>query len=272
MPELPEVETTRRGIAPHITHQQVTAVTIRNASLRWPVPSDLPQLLIGQQLQCVNRRGKYLLLSFERGVVLIHLGMSGTLRVVESGSVAAKHDHVDIDFSGGHCLRLNDPRRFGSVLWTDQPLTEHSLLRKLGPEPLTEAFNTQHLFQRSRKRTQAIKMFLMDSHNVVGVGNIYANEALFVAGVNPNKAAGKVSRAAYEKLTVAIKQILAKAIEQGGTTLKDFVGGDGKPGYFKQELRVYGRGGKPCVQCQKPLREIKLGQRATVYCSRCQKC
>jgi formamidopyrimidine-DNA glycosylase len=271
MPELPEVETTCRGIKPHIKNHSVTGVVVRNGSLRWPVPVDLNSYLADQKLLEVSRRGKYLLLHFATGVVLVHLGMSGTLRVVSTGEAIGKHDHVDIGFTNGNTLRFNDPRRFGCVLWTDQPIESHRLIQKMGPEPLTDDFNVDSLFLRSRKRTQAIKMFLMDSHVVVGVGNIYANEALFAAKINPTKAAGKVSRKAYERLTVEVKRILLKAIEQGGTTLKDFVGGDGKPGYFKQELLVYGRGGELCVECQKSLIEVKLGQRATVYCNRCQK-
>lgn len=271
MPELPEVETSRRGIAPHIEGRKVERVTVRDARLRWPVPSNLPALIEGQELLEVARRGKYLLLRFASGSVLMHLGMSGNVRIVSSKVKLLKHDHVDIAFAGGKILRLNDPRRFGAVLWTSEPVEVHPLISHLGPEPLSEDFTAELLYQRSRKRTQAVKTFIMDSRIVVGVGNIYANEALFKAGIRPTKPAGKVSRAAYAVLFDEIRQVLSKAIKQGGTTLRDFVGGDGKPGYFKQELTVYGRGGEPCVVCEKPLKEVRLGQRSTVYCTDCQK-
>jgi len=270
MPELPEVETSRRGIAPHIEGREVERVTVRDGRLRWPVPSNLAQLLEGETLLTVARRGKYLLLQFPQGHVLVHLGMSGNVRIVSSQEVAVKHDHVDILFAGDKILRLNDPRRFGAVLWAPGEVAEHELIRHLGPEPLSEDFTLERLYQRSRKRKQAVKAFLMDSRVVVGVGNIYANEALFKAGIRPSKAAGLVSKVSYERLFDEVREVLMRAIEQGGTTLKDFVGGDGKPGYFKQELLVYGRAGKPCAVCRKPLKEIRLGQRSTVYCTSCQ--
>ncbi|WP_439135418.1 bifunctional DNA-formamidopyrimidine glycosylase/DNA-(apurinic or apyrimidinic site) lyase [Pseudomaricurvus sp.] len=271
MPELPEVETTCRGIAPHIVNRAVKAVVVRQPQLRWPVPVDLAEQVVGRKLLGVSRRGKYLLLRFPTGHLLVHLGMSGNLRIVERREDPGYHDHVDIDFGEKCVLRLNDPRRFGAVLWTSEPLLEHQLLGHLGPEPLEELFDTDYLYQRSRKRKQAIKAFIMDSKVVVGVGNIYANEALFAAGIRPTRAAGTVSRAAMERLVSEIKLVLARAIEQGGTTLKDFVGGDGKPGYFQQQLLVYGRQGQPCQQCKKPLKEIRLGQRSTVYCTSCQR-
>ncbi|TQV82536.1 bifunctional DNA-formamidopyrimidine glycosylase/DNA-(apurinic or apyrimidinic site) lyase [Exilibacterium tricleocarpae] len=271
MPELPEVETTRRGIEPHVAGHTVTAVELRRARLRWPIPADLPVLLKRRKLLSVNRRGKYLLLRFTHGHALLHLGMSGSLRVVAADQPPRKHDHVDIRFGNGAVLRFTDPRRFGALLWTAEPPAEHSLLRHLGPEPLTEAFNADYLFARSRKRKQAVKTLIMDSAVVVGVGNIYANEALYLAGIRPSRAAGGISRAACEALTANIKEVLAKAIAQGGTTLRDFVGGDGKPGYFKQQLWVYGRGGQPCGRCGKPLKEVRLGQRSTVYCTACQR-
>lgn len=271
MPELPEVETTRRGIEPHIIEQRLERVTVRNGSLRWPVPKDLQSLLQGQEILEVGRRGKYLLLRFKAGTLLMHLGMSGSLRVVKATEAVGKHDHVDLTFVNGATLRLNDPRRFGAVLWAGNDPQDHELLSHLGPEPLSDEFDGEYMFQRSRKRSQAIKQFLMDSRVVVGVGNIYANEALFKAGIRPTKAAGKVTRKAYLRLADEVKLVLEKAIAQGGTTLKDFVGGDGKPGYFKQELLVYGRGGEPCAQCDAVLKEIRLGQRSTVYCPQCQK-
>lgn len=270
MPELPEVETSRRGIAPHIEGREVKRVIVRDRRLRWPVPSDLANCLEGERLVAVGRRGKYLLLQFPKGHVLMHLGMSGNVRIVGSSEVVMKHDHVDIVFSGDKILRLNDPRRFGAVLWTSAEVAEHDLISHLGPEPLSEDFTFDLLYRRSRKRKQAVKTLIMDSRVVVGVGNIYANEALFKAGIRPSKAAGIISRAAYQRLFDEIRDVLARAIEQGGTTLKDFVGGDGKPGYFKQELLVYGRGGKPCTVCKKPLKEVRLGQRSTVYCTSCQ--
>lgn len=274
MPELPEVETTRRGITPHIEGRVLRQVDVRDGRLRWPVPEGLDELLEGRKLQAVERRGKYLLMRFSTGHLLLHLGMSGSLRIVDGHTPDAeqigKHDHVDLVFSGGVILRYTDPRRFGSLLWTDKPVAEHDLIQHLGPEPLEEDFTSNYLYQRSRKKKQAIKTFIMDSQVVVGVGNIYANEALFRSGIRPTRAAGSVSRAKYERLVADIKTVLAQAIAQGGTTLKDFVGGDGKPGYFKQELLAYGRGGEPCVECGKPMKEIKLGQRATVYCTRCQ--
>ncbi|GAA5315939.1 MAG: bifunctional DNA-formamidopyrimidine glycosylase/DNA-(apurinic or apyrimidinic site) lyase [Candidatus Pelagadaptatus aseana] len=271
MPELPEVETTRRGIEPYVDGQTIDRAVVRHSGLRWPVPDDLDYCIAGSTVNKLYRRGKYLLFELEQGTVLIHLGMSGSLRVVSGSEPVGKHDHVDLVFTNGAIVRLNDPRRFGAVLWSSGPVAEHKLIAHLGPEPLTDDFNGDYLFQCSRKRTQAIKQFLMDSKVVVGVGNIYANEALFAAGIRPTKAAGKVTRKQYQALAVEVKQVLARAIEQGGTTLKDFVGGDGKPGYFKQELLVYGRGGQPCCRCGRALKEVKLGQRTTVFCSQCQK-
>lgn len=270
MPELPEVETTRRGISPHIEGRTITQVIIRFPELRWPIPKDLPRLLEGKIINSVQRRAKYLLLNVEGGAAIIHLGMSGNLRVIKADHPVAKHDHVDIRLDDGMALRLTDPRRFGALLWQGDD-EQHSLLTKLGPEPLSDNFDGELLFRLSRKRQVAVKNFIMDNHIVVGVGNIYANEALFNAGIRPGKAAGKVSKASYELLAECIKAVLAKAIESGGTTLRDFLGGDGKPGYFKQELKVYGRGGEPCLVCGTTLKEIRLGQRASVYCSKCQK-
>ncbi len=270
MPELPEVETTRRGIEPHLVNRTVQQVIVRQPQLRWPVPEGLGERIGGKKLHQVARRGKYLMLRFDGGHVLIHLGMSGNLRIVERREDPGYHDHVDIDFGEQRVLRLNDPRRFGAVLWADDPSEQHELLAHLGPEPLQPEFSSDYLYQRSRKRKQAIKTFIMDSKVVVGVGNIYANEALYAAGIRPSRAAGSVSRQKMETLVAEIKQVLARAIEQGGTTLKDFVGGDGKPGYFQQQLQVYGRQGQPCPRCHKPLKETRLGQRSTVYCTACQ--
>lgn len=270
MPELPEVETTKRGIEPHVLNQQVERVVVRNGRLRWPVPEDLDVRLSGQSFRSIERRSKYLLLNAEVGTLICHLGMSGSLRVVEQGTEVEKHDHVDIELGNGFALRYTDPRRFGLMLWSAEPY-QHKLLAKLGPEPLSDAFNVEDLYAKAKGRKAAIKPFIMDNAVVVGVGNIYASEALFAAGIDPRRAAGTVSRARYLKLAEEIRRILACAIERGGTTLRDFVGGDGKPGYFQQELFVYGRGGEFCKNCGSTLRETRLGQRASVHCIRCQR-
>ncbi len=270
MPELPEVETTLRGITPHVLGRQVTQVVIRQPSLRWPIPAELNTLLIRRKLLAVSRRGKYLLLQFAHGYVLIHLGMSGSLRIVKATDLPRLHDHFDLVF-GNVILRYCDPRRFGCLLWHEgDPLT-HSLLTHLGPEPLNDAFTADYLFQRTRKRTQAIKQFIMDSRIVVGVGNIYANESLFMSRIKPTRKAGSMTRKNCEDLVRDIKFVLQRSIDQGGTTLRDFVGGDGKPGYFKQELLVYGRGGETCMVCDKLLKEVRMNDRTTVYCTDCQK-
>lgn len=270
MPELPEVETTLRGIKPHIVKKIVTKIIIRRPNLRWPIPAELPQLLENQQLLNISRRGKYLLFGFSHGHALIHLGMSGNLRIVDAKSPPNTHDHFDWVFSN-IALRYHDPRRFGCLLWIEDNPEAHSLLNKLGPEPLTDAFTADYLYERSRKRTQAVKQFIMDSHIVVGVGNIYANEALFMARIKPIRKAGSLTRTNCEDLVRLIKFVLKRSIDQGGTTLRDFVGGDGKPGYFQQQLLVYGRGGQPCGQCGKTLKEVRMGDRTTVYCVDCQK-
>lgn len=270
MPELPEVETTRRGIAPHVEGQRVERVVVRDRRLRWPVPDDLDTRLSGQRILSVDRRAKYLLINAEAGTLIAHLGMSGNLRLVPVGQAPLKHEHVDIELESGLALRYTDPRRFGAMLWSSDPHA-HELLTHLGPEPLTDAFDGDRLFTLSRGRSAAVKPFIMDNQVVVGVGNIYATEALFAAGIDPRRAAGGISRGRYLKLAVEIKRILAYAIERGGTTLRDFIGGDGQPGYFQQELFVYGRGGEYCKVCGKILRETRLGQRASVYCPGCQK-
>lgn len=271
MPELPEVEVSRLGIAPHVEGQTIQAVTVRDARLRWPVP-DSVQRLVGAVIKQVHRRAKYLLIETNQGFLIVHLGMSGKLRVVPKATTIVKHDHVEVELASGFCLRLNDPRRFGAVLYTgEHPELNHPLLVNLGPEPLTEAFDAAYLHQQARGRQQAIKPFLMDNHVVVGVGNIYANESLFKAGIHPKRAAGRVSLARYQKLVPLIKATLAEAIRQGGTTLQDFTQADGQPGYFRQQLEVYGRGGKLCMQCKTRLKEIRLGQRSTVYCPSCQR-
>ena len=270
MPELPEVETTRRGIAPHSEGKQVAELVIRDPRLRWPVPDDLPQRLAGQTLREADRRAKYLLLRFDHGTVIVHLGMSGSLRVINDDSEPQKHDHIDLTFTDGTRLRFNDPRRFGCWLWAEQP-QQHPLLVGMGPEPLGPGFNGPYLFRKSRNRKTPIKSFLMDNRNVVGVGNIYANEALFKTGIHPKRAAGNISAERLQRLCGAVKETLSAAILMGGTTLRDFVNSEGKPGYFAQSLLVYGRGGQPCAECGQPLREIRMNQRSTVYCARCQR-
>lgn len=265
MPELPEVEVTKRGIAPHIEGQTVTKVIVRNAKLRWPVPESL-QELVGLKIEKVTRRAKYLQLHTKKGVVTIHLGMSGSLRVLPTAIAPEKHDHIDVWLSNGEMLRYNDPRRFGAWLWPDT-----DVLAALGPEPLSEAFTADYLFEKAQKRKMPVKTFLMTNVVVVGVGNIYANESLFMAGISPLRLANTLGLDDCERLTHAIKTVLAKAIEQGGTTLKDFKNAEGKPGYFAQELQVYGRAEAPCVQCGHALIGIKIAQRATVYCPNCQR-
>lgn len=271
MPELPEVETVCRGVSPHLLGRVITATTVRQAQLRWPVPADLDQRVRGQRVLSVSRRAKYLLVGLERGCLMIHLGMSGRLYFVAANSPVDKHDHLDFALDSGQWLRYSDPRRFGAVLWLEGEVAEHKLLSHLGPEPLSEDFNGDYLAARAKGRSAAIKTVLMDGRIVVGVGNIYANEALFMAGIRPDRAAGKISLARYRRLVDCVKRVLQRAIDQGGTTLKDFVGGDGKPGYFKQELLVYGRSGLPCPQCGATLKEIRQAQRSTVYCPHCQR-
>lgn len=269
MPELPEVETTLRGITPHLLLRRITAVTVRNPRLRYPVAADLAQRLVGQSIQGLSRRGKYLLLELGHGALLLHLGMSGNLRVVPRDTPVKTHDHIDILFDE-HCLRLHDPRRFGILLWVEDWPT-HPLLRHLGPEPFAKDFNGDYLYHLSRTRQQAVKSFIMDGRVVVGVGNIYANEALFAAGIHPARPAGRVGRARYLRLAHAIQQVLAQAIEAGGTTLRDYADVNGKPGYFVLSLQVYGRENLPCPRCQHPLRQQRIGQRSSVFCVRCQR-
>jgi formamidopyrimidine-DNA glycosylase len=270
VPELPEVETTRRGIAPHVEGRRIVAATLRRPDLRWPIPAAIRDELPGQRIDAVRRRAKYLLLDAQSGSAILHLGMSGSLRVLPATTPALAHDHVDLALDSGRVLRLTDPRRFGALLWQAHGET-HELLEGLGPEPLSDAFDGAYLFARSRGRSAPIKHFLMDQRIVVGVGNIYAAEALFRAGIHPARAAGKVSGARYDALALAVKEILAYAIRRGGTTLRDFINPDGEPGYFEQELFVYGREGEPCKVCGTTLRAADWGQRATVYCPRCQR-
>lgn len=270
MPELPEVETTCRGIEPHIVGKSFRQIVIRQPQLRWPVTPDISRALKGQQITAVGRRAKYLLLRSTHGTAIVHLGMSGSLRVLTNMSPAGPHDHVDFLLSDNLALRYTDPRRFGSILWTgDDPLL-HPLLETLGPEPLGDGFTGDYLWKRSRGRKAAIKNFVMDGKVVVGVGNIYASEALFRAGIHPGRQAGRISRTRYGKVVTNIKSVLNEAIVQGGTTLRDFVDSDGQPGYFSQSLQVYGRNGEPCIQCAATIKSRVIGQRNTFFCTNCQ--
>lgn len=284
MPELPEVETTRLGLLPHVQGQRIVRVTVRERRLRWPIPTNFTDLLEGTTVSNIIRRGKYLLWDCERdsiamnnkpggmdsGFMLSHLGMSGTLRVLSSATPVAKHDHVDIEFANKVLIRFNDPRRFGAMLWIAGRDMVHPLLDVLGPEPLSDAFTAQHLFKASRGRSVSIKEFIMNGHVVVGMGNIYAAESLFRAGIHPQRAAGKTSLLRYEKLVDAIRETLQDALRAGGTTLRDYVKTDGEQGYFQLDAAVYGRNGEACRICGTPIRLMVQGQRSTYFCPRCQ--
>jgi formamidopyrimidine-DNA glycosylase len=271
MPELPEVETTLRGIAPHFSKRRITDVVIRNPKLRWPIPENLPKLLHGQVVRSLQRRAKYLLISFDHGTLILHLGMSGSLRILPLGTPAEKHDHFDLVLDDGQLMRLRDPRRFGAVLWQAGDAAQHPLLAALGPEPLGPDFNGEYLHLATRSRNAAIKLAIMDSHLVVGVGNIYANESLFRAGIRPQRAANKLSLPRCRHLAQNIKEVLLEAIKQGGSTLRDFVHSDGSSGYFQQNYFVYGRTGEPCRVCGTTIKQIRQGQRSTFYCPICQR-
>ncbi len=270
MPELPEVETTRRGIAPWLEGQRIRALVVRQRRLRWPVPRQLETRLAGLTVTAISRRGKYLLMHSGAGTALMHLGMSGSLRVVPVAVPPGKHDHFDIVLESGHCIRFSDPRRFGALLWTAGDPQAHPLLAGLGPEPLEAGFSGDYLWGRARGRHVPIKVFLMNATIVVGVGNIYASEALFRARLDPRRAAGRISRAAMTRLVEAIRAVLGEAVALGGTTLRDFHSGQGEPGYFGRELRVYGRAGAPCLNCGTPVRQVTQGQRSTYFCPACQ--
>jgi formamidopyrimidine-DNA glycosylase len=271
VPELPEVETTRRGLEPHVVGRRIRDVIVRNPNLRWPVPRDLARTLRGEEVRAVRRRGKYLLFDCRQGHLLVHLGMSGKLTIVPSATPARKHDHVDVRFDGEKALRLTDPRRFGAMLWLSSPAENHALLAGLGLEPFDRAFTGKALHEAARSRTVAVKLFLMNGRIVTGVGNIYANEALFRAGVHPLRAAGRISRARWDRIAAAVRTTLERAVEKGGTTLRDFASAEGAPGYFLAECAVYGREGKPCPKCRTPIKGIRQGQRSTFYCPRCQR-
>lgn len=271
MPELPEVETTRRGIAPALEGRNVAKIVVREPRLRWPVPADLAEQMQGQKIRRVKRRAKYLLLETSRGSAMVHLGMSGSMRIVTSADKPETHDHFDIVTTHGDIVRFNDPRRFGSLLWAGADPETHPLLRELGPEPLGDEFDGDCLWNSARGRRVAIKQHIMNSKIVAGVGNIYANEALFRAGIHPKRKAGRIILPRMQQLAEEIRTVLSEAIRQGGTTLRDYRGGDGKPGYFRQKLLVYERAGEPCKTCSAPVAHIVQGQRSTYYCKQCQR-
>lgn len=270
MPELPEVETTKRGISTAVLNKQILDVVIRRANLRYPIPKIIREQLIKSSFSKITRRSKYLIFESENGHMILHLGMSGNLRLIPKSTAPQKHDHVDFIFEDC-CLRYTDPRRFGAILWTEQDPEQHKLLISLGPEPLTTQFHGAHLFKLAQRHSLAVKSFIMDSKIVVGVGNIYASEALFLAKIHPHQAANKITLEQYEALAKAIKNTLKKAIKAGGTTLKDFYQSDGKPGYFRHELQVYDRAGEKCYDCKGLIQKTITGQRATYFCESCQK-
>jgi formamidopyrimidine-DNA glycosylase len=270
MPELPEVETTKAGISPYILNQKIDSIVIRNDSLRWPVPLNLYQILPGQTVNRITRRAKYIIIECSRGTLICHLGMSGHFKIIQKPTPLLKHDHVDILFKNGICLRYHDPRRFGCILWTENPLEEHFLIRKLGIEPLDSNWHPSDLYLKLQRKSIPIKTYLMNQENVVGVGNIYASEALFYAKIHPNIPANKLSINDCRHLILAIQTILNQAILQGGTTLNDYMNSEGKPGYFSQSLKVYHREHQPCLICNTPIHKIIMGQRSTFYCPTCQ--
>jgi formamidopyrimidine-DNA glycosylase len=271
MPELPEVETTRRGLLPLVVNQRIRAAFVRNRALRLPVPRDLPRALAGQTISGIARRGKYLLFAFDAGTLILHLGMSGRLWLVDSAASPGPHDHFDLLLENGNVVRLRDPRRFGLLLWQNGDPLRHRLLAKIGPEPLSADFSGDWLHRATRNRTAAIKLVLMDSHVVAGIGNIYANEALFRAGINPRLPARRIGPVRYASLAEEIRATLEEAIVAGGSTLRDYVGSDGMAGNFQSRFLVYDRAGGPCCRCGAPIRAIRQGQRSTFYCPRCQK-
>jgi formamidopyrimidine-DNA glycosylase len=271
VPELPEVETTRRGLAPYVRGRRIRALRVYERRLRWPVPAGLPRRLAGQRIVSTGRRGKYLLLKLESGALIVHLGMSGNLRVVPAASPRVLHDHFDVVLDSGRALRFNDPRRFGSLLYVHGDPLAHPLLAHLGPEPFSREFDAEYLWRITRGRRVAVKQLLMNSRLVVGVGNIYASEALFRARIRPRRPARSLTRPEVAQLVRAVRAVLKQAIRAGGTTLRDYLRADGSPGYFRQRLYVYERGGSPCRRCGKPVRAIMQGQRSTYYCPGCQK-
>lgn len=270
MPELPEVETTIRGIVPHLEKNIITKIIVRQPKLRWPVPNDINQNAKNKIVENITRRGKYIIFKLENGAIIMHLGMSGRVKILHDFTEPEKHDHLDIVFNNNKILRYTDPRRFGTVLWTSENPLNHPLLNKLGPEPLEDYFTADYLLNIAKKRSLPIKSFIMDSKIVVGVGNIYATEALFTSNIHPLTPANLVSKQKMETLVTEIKKTLTAAIESGGTTLKDFLGSDGKPGYFVQKLKAYGRSGAACINCESVLQSLQIGQRTTTFCPVCQ--
>lgn len=270
MPELPEVETSRRGLAPWMEGSKIRTVVVRDRRLRWPVQDDIETILAGQTVHSVRRRAKYLLFETDAGTAMLHLGMSGSVRIINQDEPAAKHDHIDIQLVSGKAMRFRDPRRFGSFLWSES-IDDHPLIRKLGPEPLGDEFDGAYLWQAARGRRVAVKQLIMNATVVVGVGNIYASESLFEAGIHPKRRSDRIAKKRMHVLAAAIRNVLGRAIKAGGTTLQDFHGSDGEPGYFKQSLDVYGRGGEACHRCSTPLSVVVLGQRSTFYCKSCQR-
>ncbi|MDT8282680.1 MAG: bifunctional DNA-formamidopyrimidine glycosylase/DNA-(apurinic or apyrimidinic site) lyase [Gammaproteobacteria bacterium] len=271
MPELPEVETSRRGIEPYLLNRTITHITIRQHKLRWPIPENLPSLAQGQKIREVCRRAKYIYLKLDNGNIIIHLGMSGSLRICDARTAPEKHDHIDIATSNNKILRLRDPRKFGCVLWQADDINRHKLIKPLGPEPLEDEFNSSYLHSRATSRTCSIKALIMNSHIVVGVGNIYASEALFRAGINPKRKAGNISVTRLQRLVDSIRLTLSLAIEEGGTSLRDFTGASGQPGYFAQKLLVYGRTGEKCAHCGGSIKQFTQQARSTFYCPNCQR-
>jgi formamidopyrimidine-DNA glycosylase len=270
MPELPEVETTRRGLEPHLVGQKIRAVVVRNPRLRFPIAAELAWILPGLDILGIRRRAKYLLVDCGQGWLILHLGMSGSLRILAADATVVKHDHFDLVLENGLCMRLRDPRRFGAVIWTQTDPLRHPLLTQLGIEPLEAGFDGPWLYRNTRGRRTSIKQTLMDSHLIVGVGNIYANEALFRAGLKPTTPAGRIGPERCVRLSMAIQDVLRQAIAAGGSSLRDFVDSAGKPGYFQQQYGVYGRAGEPCHSCGTAIRLLRQGQRSTFYCPHCQ--
>jgi formamidopyrimidine-DNA glycosylase len=271
MPELPEVETTRRGIAPHVTGRRVVKIDVYDRRLRWPVPADLEKRLRGATIDRVDRRSKYLLFRMGEGTLLVHLGMTGSMRILHGAPPRAPHDHVDIALDDGTLLRYRDPRRFGAMLWIPSAPADHPLLAALGPEPFDDTFDADYLWRTTRNRRAAIKLVLMDNHVVTGVGNIYANEALFRAGLRPSTPAHRISRPRLARLVDAVRAVLTAAIAKGGSTLRDYVGSDGAAGYFQLEYFVYGRAKEPCRVCGHSIRHTRIGQRSSFHCVVCQR-
>jgi formamidopyrimidine-DNA glycosylase len=271
MPEIPEVETTRRGIAAHALGRRVLGTQVREHRLRWPIPDRLDTMLAGGTIQAVERRAKYLLLRTDRGTLIIHLGMSGSLRIVPADHLPERHDHLDVCLAGGLCLRLRDPRRFGTVLWTERDPLTHPLLAAAGLEPLDPELTGDYLYRQASGRKLAVKSLLMDARVVAGVGNIYANEALFLSGIHPHRPAHRISLLRYRRLAERLRAVLLASIECGGTTLRDFTDGNGDPGYFQLELHVYGKSQSPCPACGRPIRRMRIGQRSSFYCPHCQR-